>query len=145
MLITTDIRDSSEDDGVWEKPAWAKGGIKLKSTGMAEAMMKDGNLAAPITFTPFKSQDHSNKLANPKKLRASEVGAAAKSGQDLAAPITYTPYKNEDHTNYGADPNKLRATEQGKMAREKGNLAAPITNIRDELKKKKKHEKNASR
>lgn len=38
-----------EDDGLWEKPAWAKGGLKLKSTGKADAMKKDGNLAAPIT------------------------------------------------------------------------------------------------
>jgi hypothetical protein len=131
----------SDDDGVWEKPAWAKGGVQLKSTGKAEAMKKDGNLAAPITFTPFKSQDHTNKVANPEKLNASDVGAAVKSGENLAAPITYTPYKNEDHTNYVADPNKLKETEQGKMAKEKGNLASPITNIRDEMKKKKKQEK----
>ena len=39
----------------WEKPAWATaGGIKLKSTGKAEKMKTAGNLAAPITFTPFK-------------------------------------------------------------------------------------------
>lgn len=38
-----------EDDGLWEKPAWAKGGLKLKSTGKADAMKKEGNLAAPIT------------------------------------------------------------------------------------------------
>ena len=46
-----------EDDGLWEKPAWAKGGVKLKSTGKADAMKKDGNLAAPVTFTPFKNED----------------------------------------------------------------------------------------
>ena len=38
----------------WEKPAWATGGIKLKSTGKAEKMKTAGNLAAPITFTPYK-------------------------------------------------------------------------------------------
>jgi hypothetical protein len=91
--------DSDDDDGVWEKPAWAKGGVQLKSTGKADVMKMDGNLAAPITYTPFKSQDH---------------------------------------TNYVADPNKLNMTEQGKLAKEKGNLASPITNIRDEMKKKKK-------
>jgi hypothetical protein len=46
--------EEQEDDGLWEKPAWAKGGVKLKKTGMADAMKKEGNLAAPITFTPFK-------------------------------------------------------------------------------------------
>jgi hypothetical protein len=41
-------------------------------------------------------------------------------------------------TNYVADPNKLNATEAGQKAKTDGNLAAPITNIRDEMKKKKK-------
>jgi hypothetical protein len=43
-----------EDEELWEKPAWAKGGFKLKSTGVADAMKEDGNLAAPVTFTPYK-------------------------------------------------------------------------------------------
>ena len=93
------MADDNEDDGLWEKPAWAKGGVKLKSTGKADAMKKDGNLAAPITFTPFKSNDHTNKVA---------------------------------------DPNKLASTGVGEKMKNEGNLAAPITNIRDELKKKKK-------
>ena len=41
--------DHDDDDGLWEKPAWAKGGLKLKPTGKADAMKKEGNLAAPIT------------------------------------------------------------------------------------------------
>jgi hypothetical protein len=43
------MADEFEDDGLWEKPAWAKGGHKLKSTGKAEAMKTKGDLAAPIT------------------------------------------------------------------------------------------------
>ncbi|KAG7367071.1 Rit1 N-terminal domain containing protein [Nitzschia inconspicua] len=43
------MADEYEDDGLWEKPAWAKGCIKLKSTGKAEAMKTKGDLAAPIT------------------------------------------------------------------------------------------------
>jgi hypothetical protein len=62
-------------------------------------MKTDGNLAAAITFTPFKSEDHTNKLANPDKLATSDVGEKMKSD---------------------------------------GNLAMPITNIRDEMKKKKR-------
>ena len=54
----------NDDDGLWEKPAWAKGGVKLKSTGKAEKMKGDGNLAAPITFTPYKNEDHSNTLVS---------------------------------------------------------------------------------
>ena len=156
------------DDGLWEKPAWAKGGVKLKKTGKADAMKqsgtfvtkrskpkcdslvsdgfflflmiqyflfysltiydtKKGNLAAPITFTPYKNQDHSNQVANQEKLRATEVGELAKSGEDLAAPITYTPFKNEDHTNYVANPHNLSASEVGEAAREGMDLAAPIT------------------
>jgi hypothetical protein len=38
-----------EDDGLWEKPAWAKGGHKLKFTGKAELMKTKGDIAAPIT------------------------------------------------------------------------------------------------
>jgi hypothetical protein len=41
--------DDDDDDGLWEKPVWAKGGIKLKSTGKADQMKKEGNLAMPIT------------------------------------------------------------------------------------------------
>jgi len=77
-----------EDDGLWEKPAWAKGGLKLKSTGKAEAMKKDGNLAAPITFTPYKNEDHSNKVANSEILHKSEVGEKMKTEGNLAMPIT---------------------------------------------------------
>lgn len=44
-----DNSNEVEDDGLWEKPAWAKGGLKLKSTGKAEAMKTKGDLAAPIT------------------------------------------------------------------------------------------------
>jgi hypothetical protein len=44
-----DYEDDYEDDDLWEKPAWAKGGLALKKTGKADNMKKDGNLAAPIT------------------------------------------------------------------------------------------------
>lgn len=76
------------DDGLWEKPAWAKGGIKLKSTGMANQMKKEGNLAAPITFTPFKNEDHTNYYARPDYLEPTEVGERMKTQGDLAMPIT---------------------------------------------------------
>lgn len=78
-----------EDDGLWEKPAWAKGGVKLRSTGLADAMKKEGNLAAPITFTPFKNDDHTNYYAHPDHLASTEVGEKMKSRGDLAMPITH--------------------------------------------------------
>ena len=89
----TNMGDEGEEAYGWEKPAWAKGGVKLKKTGKADQMKGEGNLAAPITFTPFKNQDHTNRVADPNKLARTEVGEAAKQGEDLAAPITFTPYK----------------------------------------------------
>lgn len=80
--------DDEEDDGLWEKPAWAKGGIKLKSTGKADKIKGDGNLAAPITFTPFKNEDHTNHYARPDYLEPTEVGEKMKTKGDLAMPIT---------------------------------------------------------
>ncbi len=77
-----------EDDGLWERPAWAKGGVKLRSTGKAEMMKKEGNLAAPITFTPFKNEDHTNYYAHPDGLAATEVGEKMKTQGELAMPIT---------------------------------------------------------
>lgn len=83
------MSDHNNNKTLWEKPAWAQGGgVRLKSTGKATTMKTSGNLAAPITFTPYKNQDHSNKVAHQGRLRSTEVGAAAKSGEDLAMPIT---------------------------------------------------------
>lgn len=122
--------NEENDDSLWEKPSWAKGGVKLRQTGRGEAMKKDGNLAAPITFTPFKNNDHSNAIANQGRLKKTAVGNAVKQGESLAAPITFTPFKNEDHRNYVADPNKLKSSETGQAVREGANLAMPITHIR---------------
>ena len=118
-------------DNLWEKPSWAQGGVKLKKTGRADAMKQSGNLAAPITFTPYKNEDHSNKVANQGRLKRSDVGDAAKSGEDLAAPITFTPYKSEDNTNYVANQGNLQQSDVGDAARTGEDLAMPITNIRD--------------
>jgi hypothetical protein len=53
-----------DDDGLWEKPSWAKrGGLKLRSTGKADLMKKDGNLAAPIT----KIRDDKNAIGKIKQ------------------------------------------------------------------------------
>lgn len=78
-----------DDDCLWEKPAWAKkGGPKLRSTGFADAMKKEGNLAAPITFTPYKNEDHNNYVANPEILATTDKGAKMKNDGNLAMPIT---------------------------------------------------------
>lgn len=118
-----------EEKSLWEKPAWAKGGMKLKKTGFGDAMKTDGNLAAPITFTPYKNDDHSNVVANQNRLRKTEVGDLVKSGEDLAAPITFTPYKNNDHSNQIANQSRLKASEVGEMVREGQDLAAVSTEV----------------
>ena len=69
---------------------------RLRKTEVGELAKSGEDLAAPITFTPFKNEDHSNKVANADRLRKTEVGEAVKSGENLAAPITNTPFKNND-------------------------------------------------
>ena len=89
--------DEEPDDGdswfgyerspLWS-PTWSNKRSALKPTGMAEAMRIHGNLAAPITFSPFKNDDdHKNKLANPKKLRSTEHGRRMMDFGNLASPI----------------------------------------------------------
>jgi hypothetical protein len=51
-------------------------------------MKTEGNLAAPITFTPFKNEDHKNYVANPEILASTDVGEKMKTKGDLAMPIT---------------------------------------------------------
>eukprot|EP00339_Tiarina_fusa_P017597 CAMPEP_0117033630 /NCGR_PEP_ID=MMETSP0472-20121206/24012_1 /TAXON_ID=693140 ORGANISM="Tiarina fusus, Strain LIS" /NCGR_SAMPLE_ID=MMETSP0472 /ASSEMBLY_ACC=CAM_ASM_000603 /LENGTH=66 /DNA_ID=CAMNT_0004742595 /DNA_START=92 /DNA_END=292 /DNA_ORIENTATION=- len=60
--------DDYDDDDLWDKPAWAKGGVKLKSTGKADAMKKDGNLAAPITHI----RDDKNAKKKIQEVKAAE-------------------------------------------------------------------------
>lgn len=89
ILYHNRMTSYGEDDGLWEKPSWAKkGGATLKKTGFGDAMKKDGNLAAPITFTPFKNEDHTNYVANVNILNETEQGQRAKESGNLAMPIT---------------------------------------------------------
>ena len=74
----------------WEKPSWIS--KQLKSTDKGEKMKENGNLAAPITFTPFKKnvEEHTNPIANPKRvLRSTELGQEMKQSGNLAKPITH--------------------------------------------------------
>jgi hypothetical protein len=113
-------------------PTWQH--MSLRATGSGAAAKQGENLAAPITFTPFKNEDHSNKVANQQILRRSQVGEAAREGSNLAAPVTFSPFKNEDHSNKVARPDALRRTDSGTLVRGGGNLAMPITNIRESWK-----------
>jgi hypothetical protein len=111
-------------------PEWQQK-MPLRESVVGAAAKKGMDLAAPITFTPFKNEDHSNKVANQRILRQSQVGEAAREGLDLAAPITFTPFKNSDPTNPVARPDALRPTDSGALVRGGGNLAMPITTIRE--------------
>jgi hypothetical protein len=87
--MSDDTYYARDEDCLWEKPAWAKkDGLRLRSTGYADAMKKEGNLAAPITFTPYKSDDHNNYVANPTNLARTDKGEKMKIEGNLAMPIT---------------------------------------------------------
>jgi hypothetical protein len=62
--------ESDDDDD--ETPFWAK--LQLRKTEKGNELRESGNLAAPITFTPFKNTDFTNKLCSPKSLRKTEQG-----------------------------------------------------------------------
>jgi hypothetical protein len=127
--LKSNTMSDNEDDGLWEKPSWAKGGAKLKKTGRGDAMKHTGNLAAAITFTPYKNEDHSNKVANQGGLRQSDVGEAVKSGENLACPITHIREEMmiNDSTNKVANQGRLRQSEVGEAAKAGQDLAAPVT------------------
>ena len=46
------------------------------------------DLAAPVTFTPYKNDDHTNYLASPKNLSTTQEGEKMKRAGNLAMPIT---------------------------------------------------------
>jgi phage gpG-like protein len=135
------VEEESEEED--DRPAWAN--MKLKKTAKGELLKKDGNLAAPITFTPFKNTDFTNRAVDKHKLKKTEEGTRLSESGNLAAAITNTPFKNTDHTNYVANQNRLKSTEVSDAVKKGESLAAPITNIRDDLKKKKKSRKLVTR
>ena len=55
----------------------------LRQSEVGEAAKEGYDLAAPITFTPYKSDDHSNPVANPENLAASEIGEKMKNEGEM--------------------------------------------------------------
>jgi hypothetical protein len=84
--------ESDEEEEAWESeddetPFWAK--LQLKTTEKGNELRKSGNLAAPITFTPFKNTDFTNKLCSPKSLKTTEQGQTLlKKQEGSSSPIT---------------------------------------------------------
>ena len=74
---------------VARRDAQASASGALRSTGAIDAIKMGEDLAAPITFTPFKNTDHVNRDANPEALRNTETGHKMKSDGNLARPITH--------------------------------------------------------
>merc|ERR1712232_728748 len=121
----------------WEKPAWAKDGPKLKSTGKAEAMKTSGNLAKEITHVNA-NKDASrdvNSTANTEILHQAggagekdvswekpswTKGAGLKSAQGTEKDVSWE--KPAWAQNAG-----LKSTKKGEKLKENGNLAKPIT------------------
>jgi hypothetical protein len=60
----------------------------LRQSEVGEAAKEGYDLAAPITFTPYKNEDHSNPVARPDILAATGKGEKMKSDGNLAMPIT---------------------------------------------------------
>jgi hypothetical protein len=98
----------------WEKPAWAKDGPKLKSTGKAEIMKAQGNLAGEITMIN-KNKDESRDI-NPVAKDAKLAGAAADGDKDLS-------WEKPAWTQNAG----LKSTTKGEKMKTKGDLAKPIT------------------
>ena len=53
----TNVAETADERGLgWEKPAWAQGGLKLKSTKKGEKLKAgETNLARPVTFPTGKT------------------------------------------------------------------------------------------
>jgi hypothetical protein len=81
--------DDREQDLAWKKPDWATG-TKLKSTGKAQQMMTDGNLASDITNAPHTKTEGEGNFSKPEwqdGVSESKVGEG-----NLAKPITNMPH-----------------------------------------------------
>jgi len=102
--------------------------MRLKKTSMGRMLEKDGNLAAPITFTPFKNTDFKNGVCNPTLLKKTPKGNRVLNGEYISAPITHIP-KNTNFKNKVVDPTKLKHTEKGETLKKGAYLSAPITHI----------------
>jgi len=134
--------DDDDDDDDDDKPAWAR--IRLKKTTMGRMLEQEGNLQAPITFTPFKNADFRNEICNPGRLKKTTLGQKVLNGEYISAPITHIP-KNTTSKNKVVDPTTLRHTEEGELLKKGEYLSAPITHIREHTQKKKKKMKLVTR
>lgn len=116
-----------EPNLAWEKPSWATGGVSLKSTGRADKMKGDGNLAAPITSLP-----HQKETGPFQKPEWTGNVAASNINGDLAKPITAATqnanlaFQKPDWTKA---PN-VRATAKGDALKEGKEIARPIGGIK---------------
>ena len=98
----------------WEKPAWAKEGPKLKTTGKAEVMKTEGNLAREIT--------HINKEKDPSR-DLNSAATAEQLKEAAAAGDKNLAWEKPDWTKDAG----LKHTKKGEKLKTKGDLARPIT------------------
>ena len=127
----------SYDDGKdlsWQKPAWATGGTKLRSTGKADVLKTGGNLAAPITDLPHQKKED---LTFQKPEWTGEV--EGKVGQrvhgDLAKPITSLPHAGADKNLAFEKPDwtkkpVLHTSAKGEAMKAGASISRPIGGIK---------------
>lgn len=122
----------SEDDDrdlSWQKPDWTKN-TKLKATGKAD-MMKDGNLASPITSLPHQKED--GPFDKPDWTE--DVKGAPRPEGALEKPITALPHGagGKDLAFQKPDWTKnagLQATGKGEALKSGKEIARPIGGIK---------------
>jgi len=121
----------------WEKPAWAKNGPKLKSTGKADAM-KAGNLAKEITLVNANKDESrdTNSKANADILKAKTEVSEKDVSWEKPSWAKDTGLKSKGNSNEKdtswekpawAQSAGLKSTAKGSKLAKDGNLAKPIT------------------
>ena len=109
-VIYTDTLDTSNLE--WKKPDWTKE-RKLRKTGKAERLVKEGNLANPIT-NPIGKGDGINKYVRPEAILTNTSGPKTSKSVEWEKPEW-------------AKKTTLRATGKADQLKKEGNLQKPIT------------------
>jgi hypothetical protein len=111
--------------------SYIKGMKKLKFSVGGTAIRSGGDIVKPITAaTQRTEEDHVNKVADPKMLKATATGEQARKGVSLSGPVTAAPQVKRDlweKPDWAKGSIKLRGTEHGKLAKAGLDFVAPIS------------------
>ena len=127
--------DDGKDLG-WEKPAWAKGGTKLRSTGKADVLKQGGSLAAPITDLPHMKGEGEGNFSKPEWTDDAAAHVGQRVDGDLAKPITNLPHAGTGEKNLSFEKPDwtkkpvLSESEKGAALKQGAEIARPIGGIK---------------